>query len=69
MSALWAVVEFLDEKLLRTLYLDASILEFGGSGTVALGLITLTAYLTLPLAWFLLVGAIGSRSMIALSGS
>ncbi len=72
MTALWAIAEFLDEKLLRTLYPDASILEFGGSGTVAdvvLGLITLTAYLTLPLAWLLLVGTLGSRSVQALAGS
>ncbi len=70
-SALWAVAEYLDERLLRTMYPDARLLEFGGSGTVAdvvLGLITLTAYLTLPLAWFLLIGALSSRSMAALAG-
>ena len=72
LSALWAVAEFLDEKLLRTMYPDWLAFEFGGSGTVAdvvLGLITLTAYLTLPVAWFLLMGAISSRTSMALAGS
>jgi len=71
LSALWAVAEFLDEKLLRTMYPDWMVFEFGGSGTVAdvvLGLITLTAYLTLPVAWFLLMGAISSRTSMALAG-
>ena len=72
LSALWAIAEFLDEKLLKTMYPDSSIFEFGGSGTVAdvvLGLITLVAYLTLPVAWFMLVAALGSKATRSLAGS
>jgi len=61
-SALWALAEFLDEKLLQTLYPDASLLEFGGSGSsadIVLSLITLFSYLSLPVGWFLLMGSLG----------
>lgn len=72
LSALWALAEFLDEKLLQTMYPDASAFEFGGSGTVAdvvLGLITLVAYLALPAVWFMLMTALGSRAARSLSGA
>ena len=71
-SALWALAEFLDEKLLQTLYPDSSILEFGGSGTsadVVLSMITLFSYVSLPLGWFLLVGTISSTAIRSLSQS
>ena len=71
LSALWAVAEFLDEKLLQTMYPDSMMFEFGSTGTIAdvvLGLITLVAYLALPLAWFVLLGALISRSSSALAG-
>ncbi len=71
LTALWAIAAYLDEKLLKVMYPDAMGLEFGASGTVAdvvLGLITLTAYLVLPLAWFILLGALSSRSAAALAG-
>ncbi len=71
-SALWAVAEFLDEQLLETMYPDSMAFEFGSTGTIAdvvLGLITLLAYLALPVAWFLLLGALSSRASHALAGS
>ena len=69
-SAIWYIAEFLDEKLIETMYPDFSILEFGFEGSAAdviFGLITLFSYLTLPLVWFYLVGAIGSRAISSLS--
>ena len=72
LSALWALAEFLDEKLLKAMYPDAMLFEFGGSGTIGdviLGLITLMAYIALPMAWFILLGALSSRSAAALAGS
>ncbi len=71
-SALWALAEFLDEKLLQTLYPDSSILEFGGSGTsadIVLSMITLFSYITLPMGWFLLIGAISAAAIRSLSQS
>ncbi len=64
LTALWAIAEFLDERLLAQLYPDSGFFEFGGGGSSAdlvLSLITLTAYLTLPLAWFYIMAAVGSR--------
>ncbi len=69
-SALWALAEFLDEKLLETLYPDASILEFGGSGSsadIVLSLVTLFSYLSLPVGWFLLMGSLGGGVIRSLS--
>ncbi len=71
-SALWALAEFLDEKLLQTLYPDSSILEFGGSGTsadIVLSMITLFSYITLPMGWFVLIGAISAPAMRSLGQS
>ena len=68
-SALWSVAAFLDEKLLDTMYPDASVFEFGGTGTpedVVLGLITLFSYISLPIAWFLLVGSVSSSAVNSL---
>lgn len=65
LSALWAIAAFLDEKLIDTMYPDASAVEFGGTGTpedVVLGLITLFSYLTLPFAWFLLMSSVSSSA-------
>ena len=65
-SALWALAAFLDEKLLETMYPDGAAIEYGGSGTAAdvvLGLITLFSYITLPIAWFLLIGALSSSAV------
>lgn len=64
-TALWSVAAFLDESLLDTMYPDASMFEFGGTGTpedVVLGLITLLSYLSLPIAWFMLIGSVGSNA-------
>ncbi len=69
-SAIWGIAEFLDEKLIDAMYPDSSFLEFGLSGSAAdvvFGLVTLFSYLTLPLAWFYLVGIIGSSAIGALS--
>ncbi len=63
LTALWSLAEFLDEKLLSQLYPDAGLFEFGGGGStsdIVLNMITLTAYLTLPVAWFYIIGAIGA---------
>ena len=71
-SAIWKIAEFLDEKLIDAMYPDSSVLEFGFNGSAAdvvFGLVTLFSYLTLPLAWFYLVGIIGSRAIGALSQS
>ncbi len=70
LTALWAMAEFLDEKLLMTMYPDSGLFEFGGGGTTAdivLSLITLFSYLSLPIAWFMLMGTIGSRAIGLLS--
>ncbi len=64
LTALWAIAAFLDDKLLAQMYPDANLFEFGGSGSTAdivLNLITLTAYLTLPVAWFYIIASIGPR--------
>ena len=69
LSALWAVAAFLDEKLIDTMYPDASAVEFGGTGTpedVVLGLITLFSYLSLPFAWFLLMSSVSSSAVSSL---
>ena len=69
LSALWGVAAFLDEKLIDTMYPDASAVEFGGTGTpedVVLGLITLFSYLSLPIAWFLLVSSVSSSAVSSL---
>ena len=71
-SALWALAAFLDEKLIETMYPDSAIFEFGGSGTTAdivLGLITLFTYLSLPIAWFLLMGTVSSNAIGSLGHS
>ena len=71
-SALWALAAFLDEKLIETMYPDSAIFEFGGSGTTAdivLGLITLFTYLSLPIAWFLLMGTVSSSAISSLGHS
>ena len=65
-SALWAIAEFLDEKLLETMYPDAGILEFGGSGTTAdlvLSLITLFSYISLPALWFMITASVSSFTL------
>ncbi|MDE0310024.1 MAG: conjugal transfer protein TraG N-terminal domain-containing protein [Acidiferrobacterales bacterium] len=69
LSALWAVAAFLDEKLIETMYPDGSALEFGGTGTpedVVLGLITLFSYISLPIAWFLLLSSVSSSAVSSL---
>ena len=71
LTALWAVAEFLDEKLLSEMYPNPVIFEFGGGGSTAdvvLGLITLTAYITLPIAWFLLIGYVSSTPISYIGG-
>ena len=63
-SAIWALAEFLDEKLIEVMYPDFSIFEHGYSGSAAdivLNLITLCSYITLPVAWFYLMGSMGSK--------
>ncbi len=65
LSALWEIAAFLDERLLETMYPDASLFDHGGSGTtqdVVLSLITLFSYISLPIAWFILLGAASSSA-------
>lgn len=69
-TVLWAIAEFLDEKLLEQMYPDANRFEFAGSGTGAdavLSLITLTAYLTLPMIWLFVMSAAGSTAASSMS--